>query len=104
MPHTSKPDIALPAHANVRTGDGNTSRTTGYLGVGMRVLMVQVSCALDIVPPGSGQWTPFDTDCTVGQWTVDTVEHTPVQESGEKMQANARMYLADARNIGWTFF
>ena len=47
----------------------------------------------------SGPLATLPPRAKVFQWAVDLT--TSVQESGEKMQANARLYLADAHNIGW---
>ena len=77
----------------------------------MRVLMC-------VLKAQARQWPAKEGQCAMlahlvsSPWTVDsgplsTLSHramdltTSVQESGEKMQANARLYLADARNIGW---
>ena len=54
--------------------------------------------------------TPWTVDSgplsTLYHWAMDSghlwpVGPMPVQESGEKMRANARLYLADAHNTGW---
>ena len=79
--------------------------------VRMRVLMCVLKAQARQRPAKEGQCAMLP-HLVSSPWTVDsgplsTLSHramdltTSVQESGEKMQANARLYLADARNIGW---
>ena len=81
------------------------------VSVRMRVLM-RVLKAQARQRPAKGGRCAMLPHLVSSPWTVDsgplsTLSHramdltTSVQESGEKMQANARLYLADARNIGW---
>ena len=81
------------------------------VSVRMRVLM-RVLKAQARQQPAKGGRCAMCPHLVSSPWTVDsgplsTLSHramdltTSVQESGEKMQANARLYLADARNIGW---
>ena len=81
------------------------------VSVRMRVL-VRVLKAQARQRPAKGGRCAMLPHLVSSPWTVDsgplsTLSHramdltTSVQESGEKMQANARLYLADARNIGW---
>ena len=81
------------------------------VSVRMRVLM-RVLKAQARQRPAKGGRCAMLPHLVSSPWTVDsgplsTLSHRAmdltksVQESGEKMQANARLYLADARNIGW---